>query len=119
MSFQSQAKAYVLTFRRAPATECTEAKNVQNLHGSRMNPANRPISTLTSVPSPSKTEVGYHIGTDLLQDSCCAEAKGRKVKYRGQALGGAETCKQIHADVQPYQGLGGTLCCAGSLTTCI
>lgn len=109
MSFQSKAKAYTPTFRCALVMSALKIRMCQT----STDPGSIQ-QTDPSVPSPPCLApvklVGYHSGTNLLQDSCCAEAMGRKVKYRGLFPVGATTCRQVHVDVQPYQQLGGDSC---------
>lgn len=71
----AQAEAHTLTRGCARATACTETQNVQNLRRSRINPANPPICTFTSV-----TPAGDHIRTTLLQRLLLCRGQGEKRK---------------------------------------
>lgn len=59
---------------------------------------------------------GLHISINHLQESYQAEAKGDRSKMPMKVSRRAESCRQIDADVQPCQCLGGDSG-AGALAT--
>lgn len=119
MSFQSKAKAHTLTFRCALVIECTEAKNVQNLHRSRINPANWPIRTLTSTASSRETgRVPQQHESSARFLLCRGQGEKsrmqRTVPSRGKNLQAA-SCQHAALPTTGWR----LACCVESLNSCI